>query len=226
MTVTCGFVYFCKAHEKQQVFMQTVCACVYVCVRERERERVVARNSLRKHKFFCFRFLFLSGGGGRGLSLVSHFDKLWLAAVCNVYNIHAADLSEKCSLWLHGYGKFDMLKLARVCWLRIQLVKSDHCHWTLDRCGAYVCLFAQTSSLNGHFEHRRPNVAYRYIHSAISLLLCEVLKSSSSTFWILPLTWDRPASSHSRSSVFVILPPRYCSLLCFDQQERTVTCSN
>ena len=57
MAVFCGFVSFCNAHEKQQVFMQllSVCLCVVVCVwlcmcvwlcvcvrlceRERERER-------------------------------------------------------------------------------------------------------------------------------------------------------------------------------------------
>ena len=78
------FVYFCNAHEKQQVYMQTgkcgcVCGCVraFVCVCERERGRRndVTWNSLRKHKRFFF-FFFLSGGGRRGLSLVSQFDKL------------------------------------------------------------------------------------------------------------------------------------------------------
>ena len=69
--------------------------------RERERERENRRSefiSQAQVVVFSFVLLFLSGLGGRGLSLVSHFDKLWLAPVCNVYNIHAADLSEKCSL--------------------------------------------------------------------------------------------------------------------------------
>ena len=69
MAVFCGFVSFCNAHEKQQVFMQTVkcvfvcgcvrvvvyvcvVVCVCVCVKERERERIFTRKSLHKHKSF------------------------------------------------------------------------------------------------------------------------------------------------------------------------------
>ena len=147
MAAFCGFVSFCNAREKQQVFMQTVkcvfvCGCVrvvvYVCVCvrlcERERERIFTRYSLHKHK--CFRFcFFFSRGKGRGLSLVSSAASSTSyngrQFVIIIYSIHAADPSEKWSLWLHGYGKFDMLKSVRVCWLPSQLVKSDHCHWTL-----------------------------------------------------------------------------------------------
>ena len=54
MTVICDFVYFSKAHEKQQVFMQTikVCVCVCVCVRERERERVGERERQNRRSEF------------------------------------------------------------------------------------------------------------------------------------------------------------------------------
>ena len=62
MAVFCGFVSFCNAHEKQQVFMQIVkcvfvcgcvrvvvyvCVVVCVCVRlcEREREGEIERES-------------------------------------------------------------------------------------------------------------------------------------------------------------------------------------
>ena len=73
-----------------------------------------------------------------------------------------------------------MLKLARVCWLHSQLVESDHCHLTLDRCGALVgrpvCL---DSLLNWHL-----NITDRTSHAAACIrtffFCCEVLKSSSS----------------------------------------------
>ena len=74
----CGFVYFCKAHEKQQVFMQTVkcvclCVCVFVCVcvcvceREREGER---ESSLGIHflsrRGFLFSFFVFEWGRREG----------------------------------------------------------------------------------------------------------------------------------------------------------------
>ena len=128
----------------------------------------------------------------------------WRQFVIIVNNIHATDPSEKWSLWMHGYGKFDMLKLARVCWQRSQFVKSVHCHWTLDRCGALVGLFASTvystDIWTSQTERCIPLHAFGHF-----FFCCEVLKSSSSTFWILPLTPDHPpASSHSRPSVFVL----------------------
>ena len=166
MAVFCGFVSFCNAHEKQQVFMQTVkcvfvCGCVrvvvYVCVVvcvcafvwKRERENLHSKFTTQAQKFLGF----FSRGKGRGLSLVSSAASSTSyngrQFVIIIYSIHAADPSEKWSLWsktsllwLHGYGKFDVLKLTRICWLRSQLVKSDHCHWKLDRCGALVSLFA------------------------------------------------------------------------------------
>ena len=78
MAVFCGFVSFCNAQEKQQVFMQTVkcvvvcgcvrvvvyvCVCVRLCERERERESTFTRNSLHKHKSFCGFFLVGERGG-------------------------------------------------------------------------------------------------------------------------------------------------------------------
>ena len=119
-----------------------------------------------------------------------------------------------------------MLKLGRVCWQRSQFMKSGHCHWTLNRCGALVGLFASTvystNIWTSQTERCIPLHAFGHF-----FFCCEVLKSSSSTFWILPLTPDHPpASSHSRSSVFVLLS-RYCSLfLRSDKQERAVMCSN
>ena len=61
MTVICGFVYFCKAHEKQQVFMQTVkcvCVCVFVCVRERERENRRSEFTSQAQVFLFSFFVF------------------------------------------------------------------------------------------------------------------------------------------------------------------------
>ena len=179
-----------------------LCVCVWLCERERERER--ERENLHS-KFttqaqkFLFVFFF-SRGKGRGLFLVSSAASSTSyngrQFVINIYSIHAADRSEKWSLWpktsllwLHGYGKFDVLKLTRICWLRSQLVKSDHCHWKLDRCGALVSLI----------EHRRPNVAYRYIHSAIFLLLwsVEIVK-----FYVLNFAVDSRSSSFLSLKVF------------------------
>ena len=93
MAVFCGFVSFCNAHEKQQVFMQTVkcvvvcgcvrvvvyvcvfvCVCLRLCERERERERIFTRNSLHKHK--SFRGFFSRGKGSVPRQLGGQFDKL------------------------------------------------------------------------------------------------------------------------------------------------------
>ena len=77
--------------------MQTVkCVCVCVFERERERERESSLGIHFASTSSCF--FFRSFVFEWGLSFVSHFDKLLLAPVCNVYNIYAADLSEKCSL--------------------------------------------------------------------------------------------------------------------------------
>ena len=148
-----------------------VCVCVFVYEREKQLSLGIHYASTKVLGFF-------SQGGGRGLSFVSSaasstsYNRRQF--VISMYNIHAADPSEKWSLWLHAYGKFDMLKLTRVCWLPSQLVKSDHCHWTLDRCGALVGLYLLKQFTELTFEHRRPNVAYRYRHAAIILLLWSV----------------------------------------------------
>ena len=134
IAVICGFVYFRNAHEKQQVFMQTVKCCVVVCVcvcgkRERERNNRHSEFTTQAQNFFFF--FFSRGGGGVCPSSARRPVRQinsWRQFVIIIYNIHAADSFEKWSLWLHGYGKFDMLKLARVDWLRSQLVSSDHCH--------------------------------------------------------------------------------------------------
>ena len=91
MAVFCGFVSFCNAREKQQVFMQTVkcvfvcgcvrvvvyvcvvvCVCVCVCVKKRE--RIFTRNSLHKHK--SFRGFFSRGKGSVPRQLGGQIDKL------------------------------------------------------------------------------------------------------------------------------------------------------
>ena len=69
MAVFCGFVSFCNAHEKQQVFMQTVksvfvcgcvrvvvyvCVCVRLCERERGRESSLEIHYTSTKVFVCF----------------------------------------------------------------------------------------------------------------------------------------------------------------------------
>ena len=90
MAVFCGFVSFCNAHEKQQVFMQTVkcvvvcvwlcmcvwlCVCVCVCVKERERGR---ESSLEIHytSTKVFVVFFSRGKGSVPRQLGGQFDKL------------------------------------------------------------------------------------------------------------------------------------------------------